>query len=133
MGRLREQMRGDLELRGISVKTQKIYISQVARFLRHFNRSPEHLCKRQIKEYLLYLLREKKLSSSTVNLCYSALKFLYERTLRRKWVIEKIPYAKSEKKLPTVLEREEIESLFSATENLKHRTILMLIYSCLAG
>lgn len=37
MGRLREQMRGDLELRGISVKTQKIYISQVARFLRHFN------------------------------------------------------------------------------------------------
>ncbi len=43
MGRLREQMKGDLELRGLSHSTQEIYLSQVRDFSRHFNRSPLHL------------------------------------------------------------------------------------------
>ena len=129
MGKLKEQMKGDLELRGLSPKTQKIYIYHVTNFSRHFNRSPSHLGKREIKEYLLYLLRRKKVSSSTVNLCFSALKFLYAKTLRREGVMEKIPRLRSTKKLPVVLERQEVESLFSVTENLKHRAILMLIYS----
>jgi site-specific recombinase XerD len=41
----------------------------------------------------------------------------------------KIPRLRSTKKLPVVLERQEVESLFSVTENLKRRAILMLIYS----
>ncbi len=129
MGRLREEMKGDLELRGLSPETQKIYLYYVTNFSRYFNRSPYHLGKREIKEYLLYLLREKKASASTVNLCYSALKFLYARTLKREEIMEKIPRLRSTKKLPVVLERQEVESLFSVTSNLKHRAILMLIYS----
>jgi site-specific recombinase XerD len=129
MGRLREQMKGDLELRGLSPETQKIYLYYVTNFSRYFNRSPYHLGKREIREYLLYLLREKKASASTVNLCYSALKFLYARTLKREEIMEKIPRLRSTKKLPVVLERQEVESLFSVMKNLKHRAILMLIYS----
>ena len=129
MGKLREQMKGDLELRGLSVETQKIYLYHVTNFSRYFSRSPYHLGKREVRRYLLYLLREKNVSSSTVNLCYSALKFLYVRTLRREGVMAKIPRLRSTKKLPVVLERQEVESLFSVTENLKHRAILMLIYS----
>ncbi|MGB6338299.1 MAG: transposase [Candidatus Aminicenantaceae bacterium] len=129
MGRLREQMKGDLELRGLSPETQKIYLYYVTNFSRYFNRSLYHLGKREIKEYLLYLLREKKASASTVNLCYSALKFLYARTLKRDEIMEKIPRLRSTKKLPVVLERQEVESLFSVMKNLKHRAILMLIYS----
>jgi len=129
MGKLREQMRGDLELRGLSPETQKIYLYHATNFSRYFNRSPDRLGKREIKEYLLYLLREKKVSSSTVNLCYSALKFLYVRTLRREGVMAKIPRLRSIKKLPVVLEKQEVESVFSVTKNLKHRAILMLIYS----
>lgn len=129
MGRLREEMKGDLELRGLSPETQKIYLYYVTNFSRYFNRSPYHLGKREIKEYLLHLLREKKASASTVNLCYSALKFLYARTLKREEIMEKIPRLRSTKKLPVVLERQEVESLFSVMKNLKHRAILMLIYS----
>ncbi len=63
MGRLREQMKGDLELRGLRRKTQEIYLSQVRNFSCHFNRSPRHLGEREIKGYLLYLIREKRASS----------------------------------------------------------------------
>jgi hypothetical protein len=129
MGKLREQMKGDLEFKGLSQDTQEIYLRQASLFSRHFSRSPRHLGEREIKGYLLYLIREKKASTSTVNQCYHALKFLYERTLNREWVMAKIPRVKSHKKLPVVLDREEVESLFSVTKNLKHRAILMLIYS----
>lgn len=129
MGKLREQMKGDLELKGLSPHTQEAYLRQVSQFSRHFKRSPHHLGEKEIKEYLLYLIREKKVSASTVNQCYHALKFLYEKTLNRMWVMARIPRIKSLKQLPIVLDREEVESLFTATENLKHRAILMLIYS----
>ena len=129
MGRLREQMKGDLELRGLSHSTQEIYLSQVRDFSRHFNRSPLHLWEREIKEYLLYLIRKKKASYSHVNQCYCALKFLYGTTFHRKWVMEKVPCIKRERDLPVVLDREEVEAVFSVTHNVKHRAILMLIYS----
>jgi len=129
MGRLREQMKGDLELRGLSRRTQEIYLSQVRDFSRYFNRSPLYLGEREIKEYLLYLIREKRASYSLVNQCYCALKFLYGTTLGRKWVMEKVPCTKRERDLPVVLDREEVEAVFSVTRNVKHRAILMLIYS----
>jgi integrase/recombinase XerD len=129
MGKLRDQMKGDLELKGLSANTREIYLRQVSQFSRHFKRSPYHLGEREIKEYLLYLIREKKVSTSTVNQCYHALKFLYEQTLDRVWVMARVPRVKSLKQLPVVLDREEVESLFSVTKNLKHRAILMLIYS----
>jgi len=71
------------------------------------------LGEREIKKYLLYLIREKRASYSHVNQCYCALKFLYERTLHRKWVIEKVPCTKIERNLPVVLDKEEIDILFS--------------------
>ena len=129
MGKLREQMKGDLELKGLSPNTQEIYLRQVDQFSRHYGRSPRQLGEKEIKEYLLYLIRKKKASTSTVNQCYHALKFLYEITLNRVWVMARVPRVKSFKQLPIVLDKEEVESLFSVTKNLKHRAILMLIYS----
>jgi integrase/recombinase XerD len=129
MGKLREQMKDDLELKGLSPHTQENYLRQVNHFTRHFGRSPRQLGEKEIKEYLLYLIREKKLSTATVNQCYHALKFLYKTTLNREWVIARVPRLKSIKQLPVVLDKEEVESLFSVTKNIKHRAILMLIYS----
>ena len=43
MGKLRDQMQSDLQLRGLSPKTQKIYLSQVRDFARYFKKSPDQL------------------------------------------------------------------------------------------
>jgi len=129
MGRLRDQMQADLQLRGLSPKTQKIYLNQVRSFARYFKRSPEYLGEKEVKEYLLHILKEKKVSDSTYRQSYGALKFLYQITLKRSWVVEKIPYPKTRKKLPVVLDRTEVEALFSVTKNLKHKAILMTAYS----
>jgi len=59
MSKLREQMLADLQMRGLSPKTQKIYLREVSNYAKHFNKSPEELGEKELKEYLLYLRRLK--------------------------------------------------------------------------
>jgi site-specific recombinase XerD len=59
----------------------------------------------------------------------SGIKFLYNTTLNRHEVVEDIKYPKAKIKLPVVLDLSEVKALFSATDNIKHKAILMIIYS----
>ena len=129
MGRLRDQMERDLELKNYSPKTRSCYLASVKNFALHFHRSPAELTDEEAREYLRYLIQEKKASQSAISQTYSALKFLYETTLKRDWDGFRIPRAKIEKRLPVVLSQQEIQAIFSATRNLKHRAVLMTIYS----
>ncbi len=98
-------------------------------YTKHFGCSPAQLGETEIKQYLHHLLVERKLSWSYVNVSYSALQFLYEKTLNRPWHVEKIPRPKTGLKLPEILSDKELLRLFDATNNLKHRMILMITYA----
>lgn len=129
MKTLKQRMREDLQLRGLSPRTQAAYLFQVTRFARHFMKLPDKLGEHEVREYLLHLLNEKHVSYSTLAQNYSALKFIYEVTLKRPWEVKRIPYPKTPRRLPVVLDRKEIDALFAATTNLKHLAILMMTYS----
>ncbi len=129
MATLREQMTRDMQLRGLSDRTQDAYLQKVRDFALYFKKSPALVTEEEIKEYLQHIRVEKKVSDSTYRQAYGALKFLYQTTLKRNMVFEKIPVLKNRRKLPVVLDRTEVEALFSATPNLKHKAILMIIYS----
>jgi site-specific recombinase XerD len=98
-------------------------------FAQYFGRSPAKMGEEEIREYLYYLVTEKKVSTSSINGAYSALKFFYQTVLQGNWNIAKIPRTKVRKKLPIVLDGSEIKQLFAVTTNLKHRAILMTTYS----
>ena len=129
MGKLRDQMAMDMKLRRLSPRTITTYLACMKSVAAHFGKSPAELSVEEIREYLRYLMEEKKASQSALVQAYSALKFFFEKTLDRPWNASRIPRSKQRKKLPGVLSREEVESIFSATGNLKHRAILMTIYS----
>ena len=129
MGKLRDQMLVDLQLSGAKPRTQKTYLREVENLAKYFNRSPEELGEDELKEYMLYLMKERNLSDGTYRFYVAALKFLYRTTLKREWVVEKIKCPKRKRKLPVVLDISEVESLFSVTTNLKHKAILMITYS----
>lgn len=129
MSELRNKMTMDLEIRGYSETTKKYYISHVMRFAQHFKKSPDLLGENEIYEYLHYCITEKNLSEGTVNTIHSALKFFYTKTLGRDWRVEKLARIKERRKLPVVLSQAEVKSIFDATENLKHKAILMTIYA----
>jgi len=119
----------DLEIRNRAPNTIRAYVTAVAQFAAHFRRSPELLGPEEIRIYQLHLVREKLVASGTLNITAAALRFLYGTTLEKDWKIERIPYAKTPKKLPKILSQDEVLRLFDATSNIKHRTIMMTIYS----
>lgn len=98
---LRQRMIEDLQIRNYSPKTITAYTRAVARFAAHFGRSPDRLGAEQVREYQLHLL-SRRVSWSAFNIAVSGLKFFYGITLGRTDVVEKLPYGKKPRSLPTV-------------------------------
>lgn len=63
------------------------------------------------------------------NQAVSAIKFLYEHVLKVPREVADVPRPRKERKLPAVLSREAVMRLLEAVGNLKHRALLMLVYS----
>lgn len=78
---LRQRFIEDLELRNLRENTKRAYVRAVAQFALFFGMSPELLGREQIREYLLYLIRDKKVSESTYRQVLSAIRFLYRTKL----------------------------------------------------
>lgn len=106
-----------------------MYLNHVARFLRHAAKPPDELTQSDIRGYLLELIERRDVSRSYHSQAISAIKFYFDHVLERRQIVESIPRPRKEQKLPSVLSREEVLGLFGALDNLKHRVILMLVYS----
>lgn len=126
---LRQRMLDDMKVRNLAPNTQDSYIQRVSMFARHFGRSPETITPDEIRSYQLYLTTDKKLAPSTIAMTLAALRFLYNVTLRRRWVLEEvIPMPKVPNTLPVVLSPEEVMEFLECVPHIKHRTILTACY-----
>ena len=130
MTSLRQRMTEDMQVRNLAVNTQESYLRQVSQFARHFNKSPELLGPEDIRTYQVYLTNEKKLSTGSIVIAVSALRFLYKTSLKKDWAFEDvIPTAKKPQKLPVILSPEEVLQFLSSVGNTKQRAILTTCYA----
>jgi site-specific recombinase XerD len=120
----------DMQIRNLSVHTQKCYVLQVSLFARHFSKSPELLGAEQIRAYQIYLTNERKLATKSILIAIAALRFLYKVTLKRNWVFENIiPAPKAPQTLPVVLSPEEVIQFLDCVTPKKYRAILTTCYA----
>jgi len=127
---LRRRMLEDMQIRNLSAGTQAIYLAQVSQFARYFGKPPDVLGEQEIRAYQLHLTQEKKLAPSTITVAVSALRFLYQVTLRRRWNFEDIiPAPKTPDKLPVILSPEEVSEFLVCVSAGKHRTLLTTCYA----
>ena len=119
----------ELQRRNYSTKTIPYYLRAVADFARHFGRSPDKLGLNELRSYQAYLLRDRKLAVGTVVGLVAALRFFFNRTLKRHLPPTDIPYPKHPRRLPAVLTVEEVARLIDSARNLLDRTLLMVLYS----
>jgi len=126
---LRERMRSVLRTRNYSPRTEETYIEAVARFARHFGKSPEQLGAAQITEYQVWLRETRHVSASLFNQVVCALRFLYAEVLSRPDEVVRIAYARTEKHLPVVLSLEETARFLGSIEIPRYRVLLTTIYS----
>jgi site-specific recombinase XerD len=120
----------DMQVRNLAANTQDSYVRQVSLFARYFNKSPELLGPEQIRAYQLYLTNEKKLATGSIVIAVSALRFLYNVTLKKGWSFEEvIPAPKKPQKLPIILSPEEVLAFLDCVRSRKHGAILTTCYA----
>jgi integrase/recombinase XerD len=125
---LRQRMIDDMRMRNLSPNTEAAYIRAVVAFAKHFGRSPEQLDSTHVREYLLLVARRKQ-SWSTYNVIRSALHFLYRVTLKKDWAPGEIVCAKTPRRLPVILSREEVRRLLAGIRSIKTRAMLTTLYA----
>ena len=125
---LRLKMIRELELHRKSPKTIEAYVTAVAQLARHYNRSPEQITVQEIRDFLHYLITERKQAFSSCNQKLAGMRFFYKHLLGRADFELRVP-AKRSGRLPEPLGRGEIARLIEATTNLKHRVLLMTAYA----
>jgi len=123
-----DELKKELILRKYSQRTIKLYLYYNREFQEFSKKNPYEVTNEDIRDYLYYLVNDKEVSTSTLNTAINALKFYYGEILRRTFVYE-IKRPKKDKKLPVILSREEVFHILSPVSNIKHKAILMLIYS----
>src|ERR1700730_478587 len=129
MTRLRKMMLEELQRRNFSEDTIRHYIHTVEDFARRFNRAPDRLGPRHIREYPAELFQKRKLSPSSVAQHLAALRFFYTKTLKKAWSIAETPYPKRAFHLPSILSQEEVTRLIDAARTPFHRTLLITLYA----
>ena len=100
---LRQRMMEDMQLRGLSARTQEAYAAAVEQLAKHYYKSPDQISKEELRQYLLYLENEKAASPSTMTVALCGIKFLYQYTLQREWRLLDLARARQEKTSPSVL------------------------------
>ena len=128
MTELRQKMIRAMELGNLSDNTQRRYLDAVTGLAKHYHQSPDQLTKEMIEDYLLYLKNDKGNAPNSCASTLSGLRFFYKHVAEQKISID-YSLARKVQKLPTVLPQEDIENIINATDNLKHRLILMTTYS----
>jgi integrase/recombinase XerD len=130
MTALRHRMIETMQLRGLSANTQRAYLQAIHLLAQHYQRPPDQLTDDDIRHYFLYLRNERQVARSTSTIALCALKFLVEYVLQRSWPTLELVRPAKPRTLPTVLTREEVQTLLALVRRPAYRTCLTTIYAC---
>jgi integrase/recombinase XerD len=118
-----------LTLKAYSQSTIRTYRNEFMQLLLKLgNVNVQDLQPTHIKNYLTFCVKAG-LSENTMHSRLNALKFYFENLLGRQKFFFEIPRPKKRLQLPKVLAQQELERMFRATTNLKHKALLFTAYS----
>jgi len=118
-----------LQLKGYSPSTIKTYRSELLQLLIILKKtSIETLTEDRIRSYILYCINHLKLSENSLHSRINAIKFYFEKVLKKDKFFIDIPRPKKQLILPKTIHKTQLKKMFDLTPNIKHNTILKLSY-----
>jgi len=127
IGNYTRQLTDNIRNRRYSEHTVSSYVAQIEKFLKHFEKvatKPSEISAKQITEYLGKLNNH---AAHKAALC--AIKYFYSEVGHQPRKLDNVKFPKKNYKLPIVLSQDEIQRMFTACTNTKHKVILTLLYS----
>ena len=85
MTTLREKMTHDLQLCGLSERTQEAYLRAVRQLADYYHTPPDRLTEEQLRNYFLYLKNEKQFAPASLKMAYYGIRYFYTHTAPRQW------------------------------------------------
>ena len=119
---LRQRMLQDLQIAGLSERTQEAYLRVVRQLADHFHTPPDQLSEQQVRDYFLHLKNDRRFASASLGIAYSGIKFFYSHTVARDWPTLRRLRVRREKRLPDVLSVDEVRQLIAAVRTPHNRT-----------
>ncbi len=114
-----------------SKNTIDTYREALKQFLLYYQNTPiNEISNQHVINFNNDYIIKNKLSTSYQNQIINAIKLYFKKIENKKLEIDNIQRPKREKKLPNVLSKAEVKLILTAHANLKHKTMLSLIYSC---
>jgi integrase len=127
---LRQRFLEDLQLQGMSARTQQAYTRVVRLLSQHYQKSPDQITEEELRQYFLHVKNVKHWSRATMTQSICGIKRFFEHTLQRDWTTLQIVRPAKEKRLPVILTREEVRLILNAIRLLRYRACLTTIYAC---
>ena len=127
---LRQKMIEDMQLRGLSERTQDSYVRVVRQLAEYYHKPPDQVSEAELRQYFLYLKNEKQVARSTCTQALCGLKFFYQQTLQREWALFDFIRPPQEHKQPVILSIEEVRAILSRVRQPPYRVCLSTIYAC---
>lgn len=123
-------MQRKLQIARYSANTIDTYLNATKLFFQHYpKKNPKDISAADIEAYQHELASTRKVSNSYLNQVVNAVRYYYKDVLGDAYRVKFIERPRGERKLPKVLSEQEVAAILKAPTNLKHRCILMLIYS----
>ncbi len=129
MSKLLNEVRNTLRVHHYAMKTEKVYVQWIKRFILFQNKThPIEMGKKEIEQFLTWLAVKRRVSPSTQNQALQAILFLYRRVLKidLPWLND-VVRAKEQQRVPVVLSREEVSRVLSALSG-QHKLIAQVLY-----
>jgi site-specific recombinase XerD len=128
MSALREAVELQMRLRGFSPRTHESYLYALEQLWAFYRKNLARLTCAEVQRFLDHVITVRKLAWATVNVYFSACRFLYEQVLKRPAREFSIPPRGRSRTRPGVLSPEETKRLIETPRNVKHRALLSLVY-----
>jgi site-specific recombinase XerD len=120
-----------MEQKRYSPQTIKNYLQAITSFFSYFpEKQTDEITNADVIEYNHKVIIANGISVSYQRIMVGALKLFYQTQQKKKIIIEELQRPFNEHRLPEVLSKEDVKKILDKTENLKHKTMLSLIYSC---
>jgi site-specific recombinase XerD len=122
-------MTQDLQLAGLSERTQDAYLRAVRQLADHFHSPPDRLTETQLRDYFLHLKNDRHFASASLGIAYSGIKFFYSHTIPRDWPTLQRLRVPREKRLPDVLSTDEVRQPIAAVRTPHNRAYFQTVYA----
>ena len=124
---LRQRMIDDMSLRKLKPVTQAAYLRAVVRLTRFLRQSPDTATPEDLRQFQLHLTTSG-VSSKTLNATITALRFFFAVTLDDHQRMRKMSTVHEPRKLPVILDPDEVKRLLEAAATLKYKAALAAAY-----